>query len=181
MDEYIGIVKLFAGNFAPKGWALCHGQLLSISQNTALFSILGTTYGGDGQTTFALPNLQGRVAIGAGNGPTPYQPGQVGGTENVTLTSQQMPMHTHLQNASTQPATTATPDTTVVPGVPNGLTQTEESVTVNGYIAANGTPMTPLAPTTIGSAGGSQPFSVLQPYLGMNYIICLEGLFPSRN
>jgi microcystin-dependent protein len=184
MDEYIGIVKLFAGTFAPKGWAFCNGQLMSIAQNSALYSILGTTYGGDGQTTFGLPNLAGRVAVGAGNGQgtPPVQSGEMAGTSSVTLTTQQMPAHTHLQNAATQAATAAAPASTMVPAMPNGVTATtEEAVNVNGYIAAQGATLTPLAPTAIGIAGSNQPFSVMQPYLGMNYIICLEGVYPSRS
>jgi microcystin-dependent protein len=179
MDEYIGIVKLFAGNFAPKGWAFCNGQQMSIAQNTALFSILGTTYGGNGTTTFGLPNLSGRVAVGAGSGAglPPVEAGQVAGSASVTLTAQQMPAHNHqlMVNSGNGTATDPTGGFVAVVNVPNSET-------------GDPTPVTAFAPTSngaasiqaISAAGGSQPLSVMQPYLGMNYIICLEGLYPSR-
>jgi microcystin-dependent protein len=183
MDEFIGIVKLFAGNFAPKGWALCNGQLLSISQNTALFSILGTVYGGDGQTTFALPNLQGTTALGVGTdrGGTYYTQGQLGGSSNVTLNTQQIPAHTHASqiSVSNTNSTTGTPAATTVLGIP-GVTQGRDFVASLGYTTA--TPNVNLNNSVaVASTGGNQPFSVMQPYLAMNYIICMEGIFPSRN
>ena len=183
MDEYIGIVKLFAGTFAPRGWAYCDGSLLSIAQNTALFSILGTTYGGNGQTTFALPDLRSRVPVGAGNGPglTAVVPGQMAGANNVTLLASQMPQHTHLQTVATQAATVAAPSNSQLPAVPNGVTLgSEESVSIKAFGPATGA-TTVLASNSIGVAGGNQPFSVMPPYTGMNYIICLQGIFPSRN
>jgi len=180
MDEFIGIIKVFAGNFAPRGWAICNGQLLSISQNTALFSILGTTYGGNGQTTFALPDLRGRVVLGVGQGPglSPYEEGQAGGTENVTLTTSQMPAHTHQLLGSSAAATTSTLQNNFL-AQPNGLTSnTEEAVAVNAYAESANTAANAGA---VSAAGGSQPFPVMQPYLSINYIICLEGIFPSRD
>lgn len=183
MDEFIGIVKLFAGNFAPKGWALCNGQIMSIAQNTALFSLLGTTYGGNGQTTFALPNLQGATPIGIGVGlsGTRYVDGQVGGTPTTTLTIQQMPAHSHTSqiSVSSTNSTTGTPAPNTVLGVP-GVTQGRDFVAGLGYTTA--TPNVNIANSVaVGPAGGTQPFSIMQPYLAMNYIICLEGIFPSRN
>ena len=170
MDPFIGQIIMFAGNFAPRGWALCNGQLMSIAQNAALFSILGTTYGGDGVQTFALPNLQGRVAIhpGQSSGTSLYDLGQVGGTENVTLLISNVPAHTH-QVSATQTATSADP---------KGLVPANENVSRTAiYGTADGTLMAPQMNSIVGSG---LPFSVLQPYECVNYIIALEGLFPSR-
>ncbi len=181
MDEYLGIVKLFAGNFAPRGWAFCQGQLMSIAQNSALFSILGTTYGGDGQTTFALPNLSGRVALHAAQGPglSSYVLGQMSGSENVTLTVAQMPMHNHAPNVVTTDATEHTPGT-------NGANAMAAPVdgslnSVMGFNNANNTPVMPMIGSMTTAAGNSQPHNNMQPYLALNYIICLEGIYPTRN
>ena len=180
-DPLLGGVFLFAGNFAPRGYALCQGQLLPISQNTALFSILGTTYGGNGQTTFQLPDLRGRVPVGAGQGaglPNIDQ-GEMAGQANVNLTPQNIPSHTHTiaitvnAAADGRPSTDspdgAVPDSTggtnIFAGAPDGRTKMNAGM-VTGVIAP---------------AGGSQPFNVQNPFLGMNYIICTEGVFPSRN
>jgi len=180
MDEYIGIVKLFAGTFAPRGWAFCDGSLLAISQNSALFAILGTTYGGNGTQTFALPDLRGRVAVGAGNGPgqPPVQPGQVSGSANVTLLASQMPQHTHLQQFANVPATTNSPAGNVLAQV---LAADGDGIALTTTAYAPSASLVAGSPTAIGMAGGNQPLSVMQPYTGMNYIICLEGLFPSRS
>ncbi len=175
MDPFLGEIRLFAGNFAPIGWALCQGQLLPIAQNTALFSIIGTTYGGDGIRTFALPDLRGRVVVsfGQGQGLSPYQQGQVGGAENSTLTTAQMPAHSHTVNAS-ETATTGDPKG-AVPAKTVGPTIGQDP---KAYAAASdGTTMNN---AMIGIAGGSQPVSILQPYLVINYIIALQGVFPSR-
>jgi microcystin-dependent protein len=172
-EAYIGSIVLFAGNFAPRGWAFCQGQLLSISTNTALFSILGTTYGGNGQTTFALPDLRGRVPVGQGQGPglTPVTLGEQVGSEKVTLTQSQMPAHTHVVACDKTAAGNWDP-TNAYPGNPGELSG------ANLYgPTANGT----MAPNMISPAGGSQPVSIQQPSLGLNYIICTEGIFPSRN
>lgn len=170
-EPFLAQIMLFGGNFAPRGWAFCNGQILSISQNTALFSLLGTTFGGNGQTTFALPDLRGRVPIHPGQGPglSNYSPGQQGGTESNTLTQGQMPAHTHAAalNASSNPSS----DT-----LPNGNFLAEGNSytnTTNAQMNANA--------VSLGVAGGSQPFPILQPYLGVNFIIALEGIFPSRN
>ena len=165
-EPFIGSIILFAGNFAPRGWAFCNGQLLPIAQNTALFSILGTTYGGNGQTTFALPDLRGRVPLHPGTGPglSQYTLGQSAGAETITLTSSEMPAHTHVQPASNGDQTTNRPNA---------------AVPARGGVYAGTTDGSALDPTS--PAGGSQPHSNLQPYLAVNYIIALEGIFPSRN
>ena len=164
-QPYIGEIRIFAGNFAPAGWAFCNGQLLPISENDALFTLIGTTYGGDGQETFALPDLQGRIPIHQRQGAIL---GEKQGTEEVTLTVNQIPAHSHPMIASSNTATQTTPDTTVL-GVPT---------TVDLYRA--GSVGTTMAPQAIDPAGGSQPHTNLQPYLCINYIISLFGIFPSQ-
>jgi microcystin-dependent protein len=174
-DPFIGEIRMFGGNFAPTGWALCNGQLLPISQNTALFSILGTTFGGNGQTTFGLPDLRGRVPMNFGQGPglTPRNLGENGGSETVTLLVTQMPAHTHQANASSANATAPSPQ--------GGVWAQEldsQGGTGTGY---TGTPNTTMSPQAIGTAGGGQPHQNLQPYLCVNFIIALNGIFPSRS
>lgn len=167
MEGYIAEIRLFAGNFAPKGWAFCQGQVMSIAQNTALFSLLGTTYGGNGQTTFALPDLRGRVPVGTGDGPgtSPRQLGEVGGQERVTLTRAQMPAHNHTLAVRAADTTTKSP---------------EEGYNSNG--GGYGAPATATAPAdAIGVTGGNQPVDVMPPFVGLNYIICLYGIYPSRD
>jgi microcystin-dependent protein len=166
-DPFIGEIKIVGFNFAPRGWAFCNGQILSIAQNTALFSLLGTTYGGNGQTTFALPDLRGRVPIHPGQGPglSNYTQGQLAGSETVTLLSTQMPAHTHTVNASTQSDITGNP-TSNFPA---------------GGASYDTTANTTMDPAMIGNSGGNQPHSNLQPYLAINFCIALEGIFPSRN
>ena len=169
MEPFIGMVILFGGNFAPRGWALCDGQLLPISENTSLFSILGTTYGGDGRTTFALPDLRGRVPMHPGNGPglTPRDLGQKLGEESVSLTVAQMPSHGHEMNVAN---VTADNDR------PTG------GMLARGQIySATATPTATLNPTTIASNGGNQAHDNMQPSLGINYIIALQGVYPSRS
>lgn len=167
---FIGQITLFAGNFAPRGWAFCQGQLLPINQNAALFSLLGVTYGGNGTTNFALPDLRGRAPIGMGQGPGlgNYVQGQVGGVESVTLLSTQMPQHTHSLVATSALPTVADPTGAMLP---------------TGYSRVYGTSATnvAMAPQSIGITGGSQPHENRPPYLAMNYIIALEGIYPSRN
>jgi microcystin-dependent protein len=185
MEAYIGTIMMWAPNFAPRGWAFCNGQIMSIAQNTALFSLLGTTYGGNGQTTFALPNLQGRVAIGTGQstGTSNYTLGESAGSENVTLTPNQMPQHVHTTSALNIAAFGAAGDQAVP-----GPTVVLASPTSGGRgIAAysDAAPDTTLKPGSISGnvdvAGGSQPFPVVQPYQALNFIICTEGIFPPRN
>lgn len=180
MEGYIAVVTCFAGNFAPRNWAYCNGQILSIAQNTALFSLLGTTYGGNGQTTFGLPNLQGRTQVSPGNGAglPSYVLGEIAGSETVVLTPNNLPSHTHdgattfkLQadnsNADSQDADFCYPS--LFPGEYNSSPATGVTMTPPVYSG------------TIAVAGGSQPFSILDPYLVVNYIICMYGIFPSRN
>lgn len=175
---FIGSIVMFAGNFAPRGWAFCQGQVLPIAQNTALFSLLGTTYGGNGQTTFALPDLRSRVPVGQGQGPglSPYVLGEVTGVESVALASNQMPAHNHNVQVSSGQADSATANNNYL-AVANG-SLAGDPVAVNTY---NGTPNGMLGNNSISMTGGSQPHDNIQPSLCMNYIIALEGIFPSRN
>jgi len=178
-EAYLGEIRMFGGNFAPKGWATCDGQLLSISQNTALFAILGTTYGGNGQSTFALPDLRGRRPVHQGQGPglSSYTLGEMGGTENATLTTQNMPAHNH----TAAPACTNAAATQANPGGNIlAIVQDSNPAAGLGYIAPNTTNAT-MAPFATGLTGNNTPFSILDPFLCVNFIICLEGIFPSRN
>ena len=173
MEPLLGEIKLFAGNFAPRGWAFCEGQLLPISQNTALFSILGTTYGGDGRTTFALPDLRGRAPIHPGTGPglSAYNLGETGGAETVALTAQQLPPHNHSLNANTQNGNTSDPPGAALADTKGTDRDYMKSGEVNTQMSAN----------SIGVTGGGQPHENRQPYLAINFIIALEGIYPSRN
>lgn len=168
---------MFAGSFAPRSWAFCQGQILSIAQNTALFSILGTTYGGNGQTTFALPDFRGRVPIGIGQGPglPNVDLGEMSGTETVTLTTATMPAHTHLVTArvavSDSNADSTEADTRIL-ATPAANIYTAPS-NASGNLGGVNTTLNPL--------GGGQPFNNVQPFLAMNFVVCLEGIFPSRN
>lgn len=169
-EPFLGEIRMAGFNFAPRGWAFCNGQLLSIAQNTALFSLLGTTFGGNGQTTFALPNLQGRVPMHWGNGPglTPRVIGEQSGVESVTLITAQMPIHNHTINGTTDDGTAKSPSG----NAPSG---TASPVYANTNVA------TPMSPQMCGPAGGNQPHENMQPYLAVTFIIALEGIFPSRN
>jgi microcystin-dependent protein len=179
MNPYLGQILMVAFNFAPVGWALCNGQILSIAQNTALFSLLGTTYGGDGISNFALPNLQGRVAIhqGQGAGLSPYIIGNVGGTENVTLTTTQMPSHNHLINVNNTLGTAADPTNSIQAQAGSGDPRNPSLISQFTSAAATGT----MAQNAVSMTGGSQPHANIQPYLTINFIIALQGIFPSRN
>jgi microcystin-dependent protein len=192
MDSFLSTILIWPPNFAPRGWAICSGQLLSISQNAALFSLLGTTYGGDGVSNFALPNLQGRVPVGAGQGAglSPYLLGQMGGTENVTLTTNNLAAHTHSATttglSASIPAVTTTGTTNQAsPSVALAAPVDSARNPVNIY--GSGTPTQRLAAgtvtgsVTVGPAGGGQPHPNIEPYLALNYIIALEGIYPSRN
>lgn len=171
MDPILGEIRIFAGTFAPRGWAFCQGQLLNIAQNQALFALLGTTYGGNGTTTFALPDLRGRVALGFGQGTglSSYVLGQQGGSENVTLSAAQMPAHNHALGVNNAAGTSTTP----VNMVPAASTARDSL-----YAAA---PNAFMAGSAISSAGANQSHENRQPFIAMNYIIALEGAFPSRN
>ena len=183
MDEYLGMIKIFAGNFAPKGWFTCNGQLLPISQYSSLFSILGTTYGGDGVSTFALPNLQSRTPIGMGQGPglSYRSQGEVAGTENNTLIIPNLPPHNHQavlsasnadsgQSAATAGASIATPGT---------LTGRTFSGTL-GYNTSTPNTILNQASVTTAATGQGIPVNNMQPFIAMNYIICWSGIYPSR-
>jgi microcystin-dependent protein len=170
-DPFIGEIRMAGFNFAPRGWAYCNGAILSIAQNDALFALLGTTYGGDGQTTFALPNLAGRLPLNQGQGPglSPRTLGEMGGVESVTLTAQQLPAHTHALAAASAGARTAS-------AAGNLVASGEADI----YSRDPGQPVA-LSPNQLGVAGGSQPHTNLQPALAVNFIIAIEGIFPSRN
>lgn len=180
-NPFIGEIVMFAGNFAPRGWAFCEGQLLPISQNTALFSILGTTYGGDGRTTFGLPDLSGRLAIHAGTGPglSTRNLGAKFGSENETLTINQLPSHNHLATSTTEIAVNTSAGEE---GIGNGQHATSHlnafsaTATDNKYLGSNSSSV-----STVGNTGGNQSHTNVQPILAVNYIIALQGTFPSRN
>jgi len=164
-DPFIGEIKVISFNFPPKGWAFCNGQVLPINQNQALFSILGTTYGGNGQTTFALPNFQGRMPIHQGQG---FNLGQAGGETAHTLTINEMPAHNH----PAQGQSAIAPNT--------GITPTSSVWAASGQNPYVPTPNVGMSPSAIGNAGGSQPHPNEAPYLVLNFIIALQGIFPSR-
>lgn len=174
MDPFLGQLMLVGFNFAPKGWAFCNGQLLSIAQNSALFSLLGTTYGGDGITTFALPDLRGRAANHFGQGPglSNYTQGEASGTETVTLTAAEMPAHNHPVLANNATGSTNSPDGAVLAGYGTSLPPEGPYTTA----AAN----TTLAANAVVPAGASQPHNNLSPFLTLNYIIATAGIYPSR-
>jgi microcystin-dependent protein len=173
----LGAIFMFAGNFAPSGYQLCQGQTLSISQNAALFSIMGTTYGGNGTTTFQLPNLRGRGPIGQGTGPglSTINLGQSAGAENVTILASNMPAHNHTIAVSTAAGAKNSPES-------NYLAQTSDS-DGNPYATYNSssTSTQTLAPAAVSVAGQSLPLNIQNPYLGINFIIAMQGIFPSRN
>jgi len=171
MDPYIGQISLFAGNFAPQGYAFCHGQVLPISGNEVLFSLIGTAYGGDGVQNFALPDLRGRVPVGVGTGPglSTWVPGEKQGQENVTLLSTQMPAHAHPLQGSTDVSNSTDPT--------NAVLGTD---TDNSFVPTSTAPKA-MAPVAVTGIGGSQSHQNLAPSLALNYIIALEGVFPSRN
>ena len=169
-DPYVGEIRLFAGSFAPNGWAFCDGGVLPIAENEVLFTLIGTTYGGDGQQTFALPDLRGRVPVHQGsNGQSSYVIGQTGGVETATLTTAQLPPHTHALLASTTPAA-------IGKGPADAL---GASSAMNFY--GGGTPNVAMDPHAIASTGGGQPHQNMAPFVGMNYILSLFGIYPSQN
>jgi microcystin-dependent protein len=165
-EPFLGEIRLMSFGFAPKGWAACNGQLLAINQNQALFSILGTTYGGNGQTTFALPNLGGRVPVHTGGG---FSLGQQGGEASHTLTANETPTHSHLWNASSAPATSGSPASAVL------------AASVGAAAFAPPSALVAMDPAAVSPAGGSQPHDNTQPYLTVSFCIALQGIFPSRN
>ena len=169
-DPFVAEVRMFAFNFAPTGWAMCNGQLLPIAQNTALFSLLGTTYGGDGKSTFALPDMQGNAAIHPGQGPglSLYDLGQMGGEETVTLLESEIPSHTHQAQAHFGAGTVTTPGPSVGIGS-SGAAQIYTSTTAD-----------PAPSYMLGVTGGSLPHNNMQPYLTLNFCIAMQGVFPPR-
>ena len=171
-EPFVGQIQLFGFTFAPRGWATCNGVTMAIQQNTALFSLLGTQYGGNGQTTFQLPNFVNRAATNQGNGPglTPHTAGETYGVSSVTLNTQQMPAHTHSLNIYNQPTDSKK---AASPSTGNALGSPSMSTFVAG--AANA----PFAPTVLVPAGGGQPHENRQPYLAMNFCIALQGVFPA--
>jgi len=175
-EPFIGQIRMFAGTFAPRGWAFCNGQLLQIAQNTALFALIGTTYGGDGRTTFALPNLQGAAPLHPGQGPglTRRRLGEDGGQANVTLTEAEMPAHTHDAKAHDAPGNQNSPAGHL------WAVGRAQRTTVEQY-AGGGSGGGALGATALATAGNSQPHNNLPPYLGLNFCIALVGIFPSRN
>jgi len=171
---FIGEVRWFGGNFAPRGWAVLEGQLLPVNQNQALFSILGTQYGGDGRTTFGLPDLRGRSLLGKGQGPglSNRRIGEKGGEERHRLTVQEMPGHTHEARGANLKGTQEFPGGNLIAGPNKGNSQAFVPMTRQ---------ITPLAPATIGAAGGNQPHEIMSPFAVLTPIMCLQGVFPSRN
>lgn len=196
-DSFIGSILLFSGNFPIKYWAFCSGQLLPINQNQALFSILGTTYGGNGTTNFALPDLRGRVPVGTGQGPglDNVDLGERGGSNSITLSTGNLPTHTHVPTvtAGTGVKPTATlnavsePGNTMAPG--GNYLSANRSIANAGYhssgtsvtLHADSIKITPDATVTLSTTGSSTPINLMQPYIGLNYIIALTGIFPSRD
>jgi microcystin-dependent protein len=174
---FLAQITMFGGSFAPRNWAYCNGQLMSISQNSALFSLLGTTYGGDGVTNFSLPNMISRLPVHFGTGPglSSYQLGQVGGTDSVTLNGNMMPAHTHSLNAAKTNATTATISNNALPAQP--------TVGASPFLYASGAGLTAhnMAPGAVMTAGSNFPHTNMMPSLCVAFIIALQGMFPSRN
>lgn len=164
-QPYVGEIRMFAGNFPPAGWMFCEGQLLPISQYDTLFNLIGTTYGGDGQSTFALPDLRGRIPIHFGNG---FTLAETGGVETVTLTTQQIPSHSHPALATNNNQSGSIPSAALVSNGPN-------------IYVANSSPNAAMAPQSVTATGGSQPHNNFQPYLCVDFIISLFGIFPSQN
>ena len=177
-DPYLGEIRMVGFNFAPVGWAFCDGSLMAIAQNSALFALLGTNYGGNGTVTFGLPDLRGRSPVGQGNGPglTPVTVGEMSGTENVTLLSSQMPTHTHMVSVAgtaTEPVNAPTQTNNVLGASGGGPgSATVWSTTLNSPVALN--------PMQVAPSGGSQPVGIRNPYLGVTCIIATQGIFPSR-
>jgi len=172
-DPFVAEIRIFPFNFPPKGWAFCNGQLLPISQNTALFSLVGTFYGGDGKSTFALPNLEGSAPMHAGQGPGLSQRfiGEASGSQTVTLLQSEMPAHSHALNANT---------TTASKSLPTGNSFAKGSAIIP-YLAPAGAPLVGMAGQTISPAGGDQPHNNMQPFLTLSFCIALQGVFPPRS
>src|SRR5690349_15571020 len=172
MDPFVAEIRIFPFNFAPKGWAFCDGQLLPLSQNTALFSLLGTTYGGDGKSNFALPNMQGNTPMHPGQGPglSLHDLGETGGTDTVSLLESEIPSHSHTMNASTQDGIDSHPQNNLL----------AQSIGVGMYNDQATTPFVTMNDNSLAPAGGDQPHNNMQPYLTLNFCIALQGVYPPR-
>ena len=173
-DPFVAEIRIFPFNFAPRGWAWCNGQLLPISQNTALFSLLGTTYGGDGKSTFALPDLQGSAPMHPGQGPglSLHDLGEIGGSETVTLLESEIPSHSHTLRANADFADVQTP---------SNARSIARSQNANAYKDPSGQPQVVMSPSALAPAGGDQPHNNMQPYLTLYFNIALQGVFPPRS
>ena len=184
MEGTIAEIRMFAGNFAPKNWAYCQGQLLPISSNQALYSLLGTTYGGDGRTTFALPDLRGRVPVGSGQGAglSPVNLGQPGGSETTSLTVGNLPPHNHTASGTVTPGASTGGRGVNTSNIPTNNYPLQTAAGNDIYANPSNTNMgqSPVS-VTVNNTGNGLPINNMQPYLGMNYIICMYGIFPSRN
>ena len=178
MDPFVAEIRIFPFNFAPKGWAFCDGQLLPLSQNTALFSLLGTTYGGDGKSNFALPDMQGNAAMHPGQGPglSLRDLGETSGTSQVTLLTSEMPSHTHSMKTTSADATTSVP----TGNVPSKISYDTGTTSGIGVLYTSNAPTVPMSAQALQPAGGSQPHNNLQPFLTLNFCIALQGVFPPR-
>jgi microcystin-dependent protein len=181
-NQFVAEIRIFAGNFAPTGWALCNGQLLPISQNTALFSLLGTTYGGDGKSTFGLPNLQGSAPMQSGQGPglSSRDLGEIGGGPTVTVLQTEMPLHSHTMSATITTGTTATSTNNQLALATAGGGKQGGSNVVNYYSGNVNQATTPLSVNALATSGGGLPHNNMMPYLGLTFIIALQGVFPPR-
>jgi microcystin-dependent protein len=173
MDPFVAEIRIFAFNFAPKGWAFCDGQILPLSQNTALFSLLGTTYGGDGKSNFALPDMQGNAPMHPGQGPglSLHDLGETGGSDTVTLLESEIPSHSHPWTASNADSTDQSPNQNLLASGLGGVTM---------YATAASNPTVPMADNTLAPAGGDLPHNNLMPYLTLNFCISLQGVYPPR-
>jgi microcystin-dependent protein len=172
-DPFVAEIRIFPFNFAPRGWAFCDGQLLPLAQNTALFSLLGTTYGGNGKSNFALPDMQGNAPMHPGQGPglSDHDLGEMSGTETVTLTQLEMPIHTHSLVGQVPPADT---------NLPGGHVLARATSGANPYQPPAGAPPVTMSPSAVAPAGGNLPHNNMQPYLTLNFCIALQGVFPPR-
>ncbi|HEY4063546.1 MAG TPA: tail fiber protein [Puia sp.] len=182
MNGVIGFTTLFAGSFAPRGWAFCNGQMMPIQQNTALFSVLSNNYGGNGVSTFALPNLQGRAAVGSGQGPglSAYGLGQIGGSEVSTITGTQLPSHTHELHMQLTPNVNGTPNTASPDNAVYATSQSSLYNYTSDTVMQSYTGTLTLGNTGYNPKNAPPPIPTLHPVLGLNYIICVQGVFPKR-